>query len=130
MGERRDIDALHEAAAKVRERAYAPYSHFLVGAALETSDGEVFVGCNVENASYGLRICAERTAVFTAVATGHKRFERIVIVTEEASPPCGACLQVLREFGSELRIELATPERVEVVTSIAELLPRAYAPED
>jgi cytidine deaminase len=111
----------------VRRSAYAPYSRFRVGAALLTASGKVFVGCNVENASYGLTICAERNAVFRAVAAGERRFAAIAIAAESKGVvrPCGACLQVLAEFGPELRIIIANGARIEEV-ALADLLPQRF----
>lgn len=103
---------LIEKAVEVRERAYALYSNFMVGAALLALDGSIHVGCNVENASYGLSVCAERNALAAAIAAGHDKFSAIAIVTGGDSPasPCGACRQVLAEFGQDMTILLATPE--------------------
>ncbi len=99
-------DSLLEAALRVRDRAYAPYSGYRVGAALLVADGTVFVGCNVENASLGLTVCAERSAVSAAVAAGHREFRRLAISVEGGDPaaPCGACRQVLGEFSPGLPI--------------------------
>jgi cytidine deaminase len=123
-------DALVEAARAVQRRAYAPYSRFQVGCALEADDGRVFVGCNVENASYGLTICAERAAVCAAVAAGVRRLRRAVVVTDADPPaaPCGACRQVLSEFGRDLRIDGVGPAATTSWT-MAELLPSAFGPE-
>jgi cytidine deaminase len=97
-------------ARQAREHACAPYSHFKVGAALETADGAVITGCNIENATYGLTICAERVAMFKALSEGHRRFTRIAIVADSAAPtpPCGACRQILWEYGGDLDIVLAS----------------------
>jgi cytidine deaminase len=122
-----DWDAMIDAAWQVRERAYAPYSKFLVGAALLAVDGRIFTGCNVENLSYGLTNCAERVALGAAVAAGAVRFLGVAVVADTAVPisPCGACRQVLAEFGVP-RVMLANREsRMEF--SLEELLPRASA---
>jgi len=123
-------DRLIETARAAQRRAYCPYSHYQVGAALEAEDGTVFSGCNVENASYGLTICAERAAVCTAVSAGARRFRRIVVATdsEPPAPPCGACRQVLAEFGAELEVEAVGPTRSKRWT-IGELLPDAFTKE-
>jgi cytidine deaminase len=123
-------DSLISAARSVQARAYAPYSHFRVGAALESSDGTVFLGCNVENASYGLTICAERAAVFAAVSAGVTRFRRAVVVSDVDPPaaPCGACRQVLAEFGLDLPIE-AVGSKGSVSWRLSDLLPAAFGPE-
>jgi cytidine deaminase len=123
-------DSLVEAARAVQLRAYAPYSHFRVGCALEAEDGRVFVGCNVENASYGLTICAERAAVCAAVAAGAHRFRRAVVVSDADPPaaPCGACRQVLSEFGRDLRVD-GVGAAGTVSWTIAELLPAAFGKE-
>ena len=106
--------------------AYAPYSNFHVGAALIGKDGRIFTGCNVENISYGLTICAERNAVFAAVAAGCREFKKIVIATDTKQPasPCGACRQVLAEFSPDLEILLTNFQGKSVTFSLSELLPR------
>jgi cytidine deaminase len=108
-GGTRDAGELVAAARRARENAAAAFSHFKVGAALESADGTVFTGCNVENATYGLTICAERVAMFKALSEGHRSFTRIAIVadTEAPTPPCGACRQILWEFAGNLEILLA-----------------------
>jgi cytidine deaminase len=123
-------DSLISAARSAQTRAYAPYSQFRVGAALEAADGTVFVGCNVENASYGLTICAERAAVCAAVSAGAKRFRRAVVVSDVDPPaaPCGACRQVLAEFGLDLSIDGVGSKRT-VNWRLSDLLPAAFGPE-
>jgi len=120
-------DPLVAAARAVQARAHAPYSNFHVGAALEAEDGRVFVGCNVENASYGLTICAERVAAGAAVAAGATRFRRIVVVTDVDPPaaPCGACRQFLVEFGTDIDVEAVGPKSSRR-WRLAELLPATF----
>jgi cytidine deaminase len=120
--------ALVSAARKVRRNAYAPYSGFRVGAAV-LAGGAFHAGANVENASYGLTVCAERVAVGTAVAAGARRLEAVAVAsgTEEPTPPCGACLQTLAEFGGpDLPVVLAGARGRIVETTLGELLPRAF----
>jgi cytidine deaminase len=117
-------------AMEAREKAYAPYSHFTVGAALLAKSGRVYTGCNVENASYGLSICAERAAVFKAVSEGERDFEAIAVVTENGVTPCGACRQVLMEFGEDIQVIVADGAGEYRVFSLQELLPEAFSSED
>ena len=119
---------LIEAARRVREQAYVPYSHFPVGAAILAADGRVFTGCNVENASYGLTLCAERNALAQAVAQGARVFEAIAVVTENGVSPCGACRQVLSEFGAEMLVVMVDQHGKQARHRIAELLPVAFGP--
>jgi cytidine deaminase len=123
-------DSLIAAARAAQARAYAPYSQFRVGAALQAADGSIFSGCNVENASFGLTICAERAAICAAVAAGANRFRRAVVVSDVDPPaaPCGACRQVLAEFGLDLPIEGVGPQRT-VTWQLSDLLPAAFGPE-
>jgi cytidine deaminase len=114
-------------AARARNRAYAPYSKFAVGAALLTRSGGIFIGCNVENGSLGLTICAERAAVAVAIAQGHNDFATIAVVTDSAKPcaPCGACRQVLAEFNPTLQVVMATTSGASQELSLADVLPLA-----
>ena len=123
-------DTLVDAARAAQQLAYAPYSRFRVGCALEAADGRIFVGCNVENASYGLTICAERAAVCAAVVAGARQFRRAVVVSDADPPaaPCGACRQVLSEFGADLRVDGVSAAST-VSWTIAELLPAAFGKE-
>ncbi len=120
--------ALVRAALLARRRAYAPYSDFRVGAALLTRSGATFVGCNVENASYGLCVCAERVAVTKAISEGEKEFVALAVATQSdpPSPPCGLCLQTLVEFSTDLPLLLVNPRGKSVETSLAALFPGAF----
>jgi cytidine deaminase len=125
-------DELFEHAASVRENAWVPYSTFQVGAAILLPDGDIVTGCNVENATYGATVCAERTAVGCAVARGERDFRAICIVTEldEPAAPCGICRQVLAEFCDDLPILLANPQGERELVMLSELLPRRFSGRD
>jgi cytidine deaminase len=119
---------LIEEAKKARERAYAPYSKFKVGAALLTKGGKVYTGANVENATLGLTVCAERVALFKAITSGEKNFVKLAVVADKDEPitPCGACRQVLSEFTSDMKIICANLEGKTVKYSLRKLLPEAF----
>jgi len=119
---------LIDAARTARLNAFAPYSRFLVGAALEAKDGRVFTGCNVENATYGLTVCAERVALFKAISEGVREFVRIAVVgdTADPTPPCGACRQLLWEFGGDLEIILANLTEEKGRHRLKELFPLPF----
>jgi len=121
-------DKLIALALVARQNAYAPYSSFAVGAALLASSGEVYTGCNVENSSYGLTMCAERVALYTGIACGEQKFAALAVVagTDEYCSPCGACRQVLAEFGGDIKVYLANQDGNYLETSVAELLPMAF----
>lgn len=123
----KDSDLIRSAR-QARRRALATFSGFKVGAALETVDGAVVTGCNIENASYGLTMCAERVAMFKALSEGHRRFRRMVIVadTDAPTPPCGACRQLLWEFGGDLEIILANLRRETARHQLRALLPEPF----
>ena len=115
-------------AIKSRQVAYAPYSNFLVGAALLTSDGSIYTGCNVENTSYGLCICAERTAIYKAVSEGHQEFQAIAVAANPFATPCGACRQFIVEFGKQIEIiavDANNPEHVKTWV-IEDLIPENF----
>jgi len=122
-----EVDLI-DAARRAREQADAAFSHFKVGAALETADGSVVTGCNIENATYGLTICAERVAMFKAVSEGYRTFTRIAIVadTELPTPPCGACRQILWEFGGNLEIMLGNLKEPKGTHQLKDLLPLPF----
>ena len=119
---------LIEEATAARVRSIAPFSKFLVGAALQTDEGKVFTGCNVESASYGLTVCAERVAIWKALSEGERDFARLVIVadTEQLTPPCGTCRQIIWEFCKHATIVLANLQGQKEELDIADLLPRAF----
>ena len=125
-----DWNALRGAASDARDRAYAPYSRFHVGAALLAADGSIHVGANVENKSYGLTVCAERIAIFNAVSAGKRSFVALALVTDvtPAATPCGACRQVIREFSASIPIMIANKSGQATLTSIADLLPDSFGP--
>ena len=123
-------DDIVVAARTARTHAWAPFSHFAVGAALRHRDGRIVTGCNVENATYGLTLCAERVAVVKAISEGMRpdEFPAIAVVadTDEPTPPCGACRQILWEFCGNIPVVLATPTEVRAVLAMADLLPRPF----
>jgi cytidine deaminase len=123
-----ESSSLIDAATRAREKAHAAFSGFKVGAALETADGTIITGSNVENASYGLTMCAERVAMFKALSEGHRGFVRIAIVanTESPTPPCGACRQILWEFGGDLEIVLANLSEQKGTYRLKDLLPLPF----
>lgn len=127
------LERLWREAREARSNAHAPYSGFFVGAAVLTLEDKIFSGCNVENASYGGTVCAERIALFKAVSEGFKKFKAIAVVSDAkgvAVPPCGFCLQVISEFcDPDVKIILATPKRVEREYTLAELLPAVFTKE-
>jgi cytidine deaminase len=122
-----ETDLLH-AAREARTHAHAPFSHFAVGAALETVDGVVIRGSNIENATYGLTMCAERVAMFKAISEGHRRFARIAIVADTNAPtsPCGACRQILWEFAGDVEVILGNLQQETARYRLLELLPHPF----
>ena len=121
-------EELKAAAVAMLDRAYAPYSHFPVGAALECADGTVFTGCNIENAAYGLTICAERTAIFKAISEGRRDFKRIVIAgkSEDYCVPCGSCRQVMQEFAPQMEVICLNGKGEAKHFALKELLPYGF----
>ncbi len=123
-------DRIIDRALKIRSNAYAPYSHYKVGASLLTKSGEIFDGVNVENAGYSTTICAERNAVFQAVAHGDTDFVAIAVASDNGGSPCGSCRQVLSEFGADIEvITLNSDGNVVLETTVRELLPDAFGPQ-
>jgi cytidine deaminase len=121
-------DPLCAAALAVRENAFAAYSHFKVGAALEDIDGRIHTGCNVENATYGLTVCAERVAVFKAISEGARKFRRIAVAadTDNLTPPCGACRQILWEFCGDVELVLVNPRGKTETYRLKDLFPKPF----
>lgn len=119
---------LIEAATTARTRAYAPYSNFQVGAAVEAENGDIYIGCNVESASYGLTVCAERVAIWKGISCGETRFTQIGIVvdTEDLTPPCGVCRQIIWEFCGDVPVILSNLEGKSEIIMMSKLLPRAF----
>jgi len=123
-------DQLLAQAQEARQYAYAPYSHYKVGAALLTTEGKVYKGCNIENAAYGPSNCAERTAIFKAVSEGERKFEAIAVVTRDGAAPCGVCRQVMREFALNLTVIIGDADGNYRVFTLADLLPHSFGPEN
>jgi cytidine deaminase len=119
---------LIEAALAARSNAHAPFSHFHVGAAIEDSSGRIHTGCNVENATYGLTLCAERVAVFKAISEGARKFTRVVVAadTDVLTPPCGACRQILWEFCGDVELTLVNPRGKTEMFRLKDLFPRPF----
>lgn len=122
---------LVEAARRARDKAYAPYSNYRVGAALRTVTGAIYTGCNIENAAYGATVCAERVAVYKAVSEGDKVFTALAVAAsgDDLASPCGTCRQVLHEFAPNLTLYLTGSRGIVESTTLKELLPRAFGPE-
>jgi cytidine deaminase len=123
-----DQAKLVQAARETRKRAYTPYSHYQVGAALLTQDGTIFTGCNVENAAYPACICAERVAITKAISEGHRNFTAIAIVTRNGGSPCGVCRQVMNEFAPDMLVILADEEQITAQYHLSDLLPEGFGP--
>jgi cytidine deaminase len=122
------MDPLVQAALLVREKAFAPYSNFKVGAALEDDAGRIFTGCNIENATYGLTVCAERVAIFKAISEGARGFRRVAVVADTAklTPPCGACRQILWEFCGDVELILCNLDGASETFRLKDLFPRPF----
>ena len=123
-----DQNVLIAAAGSAREHAYAPFSNFRVGAAVRAKSGRIFTGCNVENATYGLTLCAERVAVFKAISEGERGFDAVAVVadTDVLTPPCGSCRQILWEFCGDIEITLLNPRGTSEILQLKDLFPRAF----
>ena len=123
-----NFDALIAAAKTARERSLAPFSKFMVGAAIETEEGKVYTGCNIESASFGLTVCAERVAIWKALSEGERKFKTLAISadTESLTPPCGTCRQIIWEFCKHAKIVLTNLHDQREVLAVTDLLPRAF----
>ncbi len=119
-------EELVTAAKAVRKHSYSPYSNFAVGAALLGKSGKIYTGTNVENASFPLTVCAERAAIFKAVSEGEREFDSIAVVTSSGAAPCGACRQVLEEFGGDIRVIIANLNKRRKVYTVSDLLPHGF----
>lgn len=122
------MDRLIQAAREVRERAHAPYSRFKVGAAVEDENGQIFTGCNVEDATYGLSVCAERAAVLKAISEGAAKLKRVAVVadTDPLTPPCGACRQILWDFCGDVELTMTNLEGKQETVSMRHIFPRPF----
>jgi len=127
-----EFEKLVKEAEKVRKKAYTPYSKFKVGAAVLSADGKIFTGCNIENASFGMSVCAERVAIFKAISEGSTEFEAIAVIgdTDKPCSPCGACRQVISEFSENILLIMANLKGDVKIKKIRELLPEAFGKKD
>jgi len=122
---------LVEKALQAQKQAYTPYSHYPVGAALLTASGKIYTGCNIENAAYGVTICAERVAIFKAVSAGERDISAVAVVTRNAGAPCGSCRQVMAEFNPQMRILIADEDgKIKEDTILEKILPGFFGPND
>lgn len=128
MNIEKNLNELIELAIMAREKSHAPFSNFKVGAVVETAEGDLYTGCNIESASYGLTVCAERVAIWKAITEGKKNFKRVIVVadTHELTPPCGTCRQIIWEFCRDAPVTLANLSGESQTVQMSELLPRAF----
>lgn len=128
MNKEKSLEDLIELAIKAREKSHAPFSNFKVGAVVETTDGELYTGCNIESASYGLTVCAERVAIWKAISEGKRSFKQVIVVadTHELTPPCGTCRQIIWEFCRDAPVTLANLKGDCETVQMGALLPRAF----
>jgi cytidine deaminase len=128
LNKEKSLEDLIELAIKAREKSHAPFSNFKVGAVVETTDGELYTGCNIESASYGLTVCAERVAIWKAISEGKRSFKQVIVVadTHELTPPCGTCRQIIWEFCRDAPVTLANLKGDCETVQMGALLPRAF----